>query len=121
MAINATGSKVSPSNTATLTGIASTTSLNFALLNDLLPSAKDVGKAMAFVAVGGHVFGMVAPIATGYVIAATGSYDWSFGIAGILLVVGVCITVTMTRHSMLAKYSNRINIFRGSNCFPECF
>lgn len=87
----------------TLTGIASTTSLNFALLNDLLPSAKDVGKAMAFVVVGGNVFGMVAPIATGYVIAATGSYDWAFGIAGILLVLGACITVTMTRRPMVAK------------------
>jgi MFS family permease len=81
----------------TLTGIASTTSLNFALLNDLLPSSKDVGKAMAFVVVGGNIFGMVAPIATGYVIAATGSYDWAFGIAGILLLAGAAITLTMTR------------------------
>jgi len=87
----------------TLTGIASTTSLNFALLNDLLPSSKDVGKAMAFVVVGANIFGMVAPIATGYVIAETGSYDWAFGIAGILLVVGAFITVTMTRRPMLAK------------------
>ncbi|MFJ3055008.1 MFS transporter [Herbaspirillum sp. NPDC087042] len=86
----------------TLTGIAATTSLNFALLNDLLPSARDVGKAMAFVVVGGNVFGMVAPIATGYVIAATGSYDWAFGIAGLLLLAGAIITVTMTRRPMQA-------------------
>ncbi|GAB3628952.1 putative glucarate transporter [Pandoraea terrae] len=84
----------------TLTGIAATTSLNFALLNDLLPSAKDVGKAMAIVVVGGNIFGMVAPIATGYVIAETGSYDWAFGIAGILLVAGAVIVLTMTRHPM---------------------
>lgn len=89
----------------TLTGIASTTSLNFALLNDLLPSAKNVGKAMAFVVVGGNIFGMVAPIATGYVIAATGSYDWAFGIAGILLLGGATITLTMIRRPMLAKTS----------------
>lgn len=87
----------------TLTGIASTTSLNFALMNDLLPSAKDVGKVMAFVVIGGNIFGMVAPIATGYVIDATGSYDWAFGIAGILLVLGACITVTMTRRPMIAR------------------
>ncbi|WP_237718141.1 MFS transporter [Cupriavidus sp. BIS7] len=85
----------------TLTGIASTTSLNFALLNDLLPSSRDVGKAMAFVVMGGNLFGLIAPIATGYVIAATGSYDWAFGIAGMLLVVGAAITLTMTRRPMI--------------------
>ncbi|MBN3723999.1 MFS transporter [Burkholderia sp. Ac-20379] len=86
----------------TLTGIASTTSLNFALLNDLLPSSRDVGKAMAFVVVGGNIFGMIAPIATGYVVATTGSYDWAFGIAGLLLVSGATIIVTMTRRPIVA-------------------
>ena len=86
----------------TLTGIASTTSLNFALLNDLMPSSRDVGKAMAFVVVGGNIFGMIAPIATGYVIDATGSYDWAFGIAGLLLLLGAVISLTMTRRPMVA-------------------
>jgi len=86
----------------TLTGIASTTSLNFALLNDLMPSSRDVGKAMAFVVVGGNIFGMIAPIATGYVIDATGSYDWAFGIAGLLLLLGAVISLTMTRGPMVA-------------------
>lgn len=58
-----------------LTGVAATTSLNFALLNDLLPNPKDVGVAMAFLVVGGNTFGLLAPIVTGYVIAGTGSYD----------------------------------------------
>ncbi|RQS26474.1 MULTISPECIES: MFS transporter [unclassified Burkholderia] len=87
----------------TLTGIASTTSLNFALLNDLLPSSKDVAKAMAFVVVGGNIFGMIAPIATGYVIDATGSYDYAFVIAGALLVVGAFIVLTMTRRPILPQ------------------
>ncbi|KKJ05942.1 MFS transporter [Burkholderia gladioli] len=91
----------------TLTGIASTTSLNFALLNDLLPSSRDVGKAMAFVVVGGNVFGMIAPIATGYVIATTGSYDWAFGIAGLLLVSGATLVVTMTRRPIIAPQSRQ--------------
>lgn len=84
----------------TLTGIASTTSLNFALLNDLLPNPGDIAKANAFVVVGGNIFGMVAPIATGYVIVATGSYNWAFGIAGILLLIGAAVTLTMTRRPM---------------------
>ncbi|MFM0158363.1 MFS transporter [Paraburkholderia sediminicola] len=87
----------------TLTGIASTTSLNFALLNDLLPNSRDVAKAMAFVVVGGNIFGMVAPIATGYVVAATGSYDWAFGIAGLLLLAGATVVLTMTRSPMIVR------------------
>ena len=87
----------------TLTGIASTTSLNFALLNDLLPNSRNVAKAMAFVVVGGQVFGMIAPIATGYVIQATGSYDWAFAIAGFLLLAGATVVMTMTRSPMLRR------------------
>ena len=87
----------------TLTGIASTTSLNFALLNDLLPNSRDVAKAMAFVVVGGNIFGMIAPIATGYVVAASGSYDWAFGIAGLLLLAGATVVLTMTRSPMIVR------------------
>lgn len=89
-----------------LAGIASTTSLNFALLNDVLPSAKHVAKAMAFVVVGGNIFGMIAPIATGYVIQATGSYDWAFGIAGLLLIVGAAVVMTMTRSPVVSQNSH---------------
>ncbi len=80
-----------------LTGIAATTSLNFAMLNDMLPNARDVGVAMAFLVVGGNVFGLLAPIVTGYVIATTGSYDMAFVIAGALLVVGAGSTLLLTR------------------------
>lgn len=87
----------------TLAGIASTTSLNFTLLNDMLPSSGDVGRAMAFVVVGGNIFGMLAPVVTGYVISATGSYNWAFGIAGGLLVTGALVILSMTRKPMIRK------------------
>lgn len=86
--------------TVSLAGISSTTSLNFALLNDLLPNARDVGKAMGFLVVGGNTFGLCAPIVTGYAIAWTGSYDWAFVIAGALLIAGATATLTMTRRPM---------------------
>lgn len=86
----------------TLTGIASTTSLNFSLLNDLMPSGENVAKAMAFVVVGGNVFGMLAPIVTGYVVAMTGGYDWAFAIAGILLLLGAILTLTLTRRPIFS-------------------
>ncbi|MGY3494256.1 MFS transporter [Bradyrhizobium sp. USDA 4502] len=80
-----------------LTGVASTTSLNFALLNDLLKRPRDVGVAMGFLVVGGNVFGLLAPIVTGYVVESTGNYDRAFLIAGALLVVGATSILTLTR------------------------
>lgn len=85
----------------TLAGIASTTSLNFSLLNDMLPSTGDVGRAVAFVVMGGNLFGMLAPVVTGYVIQASGGYNAAFVIAGSLLLVGAVIALTMTRKPML--------------------
>jgi MFS family permease len=80
-----------------LTGIASTTSLLFSLTNDLLPNPRDIGVTMGFVIIGGNVFGLMAPIVTGYVISLTGSYNWAFVIAGILLVGGATCVLTLTR------------------------
>jgi MFS family permease len=79
-----------------LSGVAATTSLNFALLNDLLPNPKDVGIAMAFLVVGGNAFGLLAPIVTGYVIQTSGSYSMAFVIAGGLLLVGAISILTLT-------------------------
>lgn len=83
--------------TLSLTGMATAISLNFSLVNDLLRNPEDSGKAMAILIVGGNAFGIAAPIATGYVIQLTGSYNWAFGIAGLLLVAGATILLTMTR------------------------
>lgn len=94
--------------TISLTGIATTTSLNFALLNDMLPNPRDVGKAMGFVVVGGNAFGLFAPIVTGYVISISGSYDLAFGIAGLLLVCGAMATLTLTRKPMIAGADNAV-------------
>lgn len=71
-------------------------SLNFSLVNDLLRNPEDSGKAMSILIVGGNSFGVAAPIVTGYVIQATGSYNWAFGITGLLLVAGATILLTMT-------------------------
>jgi len=83
-----------------LTGVASTTSLNFALLNDLIRRPQDVGVAMGFLVVGGNIFGLTAPIVTGYVVAETGHFDRAFMIAAFLLVVGATSILTLTRHAL---------------------
>ena len=82
--------------TLSLTGVATTTSQVFSLTNDLTPNARDIGAAVSFVVVGGNIFGMLAPIVTGYVIAATGSYDWAFVIAGALLALGAASLLCLT-------------------------
>jgi ACS family glucarate transporter-like MFS transporter len=86
--------------TIALTGQASAISLNFALLNDLLKSAADIGTATGMLVFGGNVFGLLAPIITGYVIAATGQYDLAFVIAGCLLVVGMLSSLLLARGSI---------------------
>ena len=86
--------------TIALTGVSSAISLNFALLNDLLRSAGDIGTATGMLVFGGNVFGILAPIVTGYVIAATGHYDLAFVIAGCLLVIGVFSALVFARGSI---------------------
>ena len=71
-----------------------------------MPSGQNVAKAMAFVVVvGGNVFGMAPPIVTGHVVATTGGYDRAFAIAGILLVLGAVIALTMTRRPVTSPIS----------------
>lgn len=88
--------------TLSLTGIASAISLNFALASDLLHSPRDAGKVAGLLVVGGNVFGILAPIVTGYVIEGTGSYNGAFVIAGALLILGAAAALTMTRRRLTA-------------------
>jgi ACS family glucarate transporter-like MFS transporter len=71
--------------------------LNFALVTDLVRSRADVGKVTATTVSGGNIFGLMAPIVTGYVISLTGSYDRAFVVAGLLPLAGAVITFLMTR------------------------
>ncbi len=83
--------------TVSLTGISTAVSLNFALTNDLLRNPQDAGKATSILVFGGNIFGVLAPIITGYVIAGSGGYGWAFGLAGILLLIGALSSLTLTR------------------------
>jgi len=89
--------------TLSLSGIAATNATNFSLLSDMLPNQRDIAKAMGFVIVGGNIFGLLAPIVTGYVISMTGSYDYAFAIAGVLLLTGIALTLTMTYQPIVAR------------------
>jgi MFS family permease len=80
-----------------LTCIGSAVGLNITLTNDLLTDPGNAGRANGFLVTGGNLFGVLAPIVTGYVISGTGSYDWAFLVAGVLLICGAVTCWTMTR------------------------
>jgi MFS family permease len=83
--------------TISLSALSGAIALHFALMHDLLLNPDNAGKASSIVALGGNGFGLAAPIVTGYIIAGTGSYNWAFGVAGILLVLGAGLLVLMAR------------------------
>lgn len=91
--------------TVSLTGLSTGISLNIALAGDLLRSPADSGKMMGIQITGGNVFGLLAPIVTGYVIKLTGGYSWAFIIGGLLLMVGALLTLTMARWPIGESYA----------------
>jgi MFS family permease len=76
------------------------TATNAALCNDLLRSQADSGRAFAFMVLGGNVFGLLAPIVTGYIVQLTGSFSSAFILAGALSLVGAVVSFTLTRHTL---------------------
>lgn len=80
-----------------LTCIGSAVGLNIALVSDLLRDPANTGRAHGILVTGGNLFGVAAPIVTGYVISITGQYDYAFLVAGVLLLVGATAAMTMTR------------------------
>ncbi len=67
----------------------------YSLTNDLLHAGKSIGTAVGWIQFGGNIFGLAAPILTGYIVAATGSFTSAFVVAGALCVLGAAISLTM--------------------------
>jgi len=83
--------------TIALGGVASAVALNIALIGDLLRTSADSGRATGLLILGGNVFGILAPIVTGYVVQATGSFNMAFVVAGALLVLGSLTVFLLAR------------------------
>jgi ACS family glucarate transporter-like MFS transporter len=80
-----------------LTCVATAMGMNIALTNDLLVDGRQAGTAVSILILGGNSFGIVAPIATGYVVGSTLGYAGAFIIAGVLLLAGVATALLLTR------------------------
>jgi len=98
--------------TLVLTGSTTGAGLNFSLASDLLRNPADVSRVIAITALGGNLFGLIAPIITGYVVAATGGYDWAFGVAAALLLVGAVATLTLTRKPIEPEFGPEADLTR---------
>jgi MFS family permease len=73
---------------------------NGALVSDLLRSPGDAGRAFAFLVLGGNTFGLLAPIVTGYLVAATGSFNSAFVAAGALALIGAVAALALSRGTL---------------------
>jgi ACS family glucarate transporter-like MFS transporter len=73
---------------------------NAALTSDLLRSPADAGKAFAFIVLGANLFGIMAPIVTGYIVAYTGSFNSAFMLAGCISIVGAACAYFSTRYAL---------------------
>jgi MFS family permease len=93
-------------------GTASAT--NAALANDLLRSQADSGRAFAFMVLGGNVFGLLAPIVTGYIVQVTGSFASAFVLAGALSLIGAAVSFALTRYTLGEETPVAVGFARGA-------
>ncbi|MGW5359831.1 MFS transporter [Actinopolymorpha pittospori] len=80
-----------------LTCVSTAVSMNLALLGDLLRSPRLAGRANSIAMMGGNLFGLAAPIVTGFVVQLTHSYTTAFVVAGAFLLAGTSVALTLTR------------------------
>ncbi|MDB5992802.1 MAG: major facilitator superfamily 1 [Herbaspirillum sp.] len=91
-----------------LTCVSTVMSMNIALTNDLLDDPAHSGVAVGLLILGGNVFGLAAPIVTGYAVTYSGGFTAAFLIAGGLLILGSVASLTLTRRPILADRTNPI-------------
>jgi ACS family glucarate transporter-like MFS transporter len=90
------------------------TATNAALTNDLLRSKADSGRAFAFMVLGGNVFGLLAPIVTGYIVQITGSFSSAFVLAGGLSLIGAVVSFALTRYTLGEETPGAVGFARGA-------
>jgi len=74
--------------------------LHYTLVTDLLLEPEHSARAYSLLNLGGNLGGLCAPIVTGYVVAYMGGYNVAFILAGLLLLIGAVLLITMTRKTI---------------------
>jgi MFS family permease len=83
--------------TISLACIQSALAMNYALTSDLLRQGQSVGTLTGLLLTFSNGFGIAAPVITGYVVAATNSFDGAFELAAVLVLIGATLALTATR------------------------
>jgi hypothetical protein len=86
--------------TISLACIQSALAMNYALTSDLLRNSQSVGTLTGLLLTFSNGFGILAPVITGYVVAATQQFDGAFELAGVLVLIGATLAMTATRRSI---------------------
>ncbi|HVY17188.1 MAG TPA: MFS transporter [Rhodopila sp.] len=90
--------------TVVVTASNTASAFNLTMVNDLTENPRDAPRVMSCVVFGGNACGLIAPIVTGYVVQVTGGFDWAFRIASALLVVGMVLSLTLSRGRIPAQH-----------------
>jgi MFS family permease len=83
--------------TISLACIQSALAMNYALTSDLLRNGQSVGTLTGLLLTFSNGFGIMAPVITGYVVAATKQFDGAFELAAVLVLIGATLAMTATR------------------------
>jgi ACS family glucarate transporter-like MFS transporter len=89
--------------TVVLTCNTTATTFIYALTNDLIEVPRVAGTVFGVSNLGGQVFGLIAPVVTGYVVKMTGRFDSAFVISAAVTLIGVVVTLTMTRRPIQSQ------------------
>jgi ACS family glucarate transporter-like MFS transporter len=74
-----------------------TVTFMYSLTNDLVEDPHIAGAAFGVMLVGGNLFGMAAPVVTGYLVKATGNFTSAFGLSGLVALAGAAMAFWWTR------------------------
>jgi hypothetical protein len=83
--------------TISIACIQSALAMNYALTSDLLRQGQGIGTLIGLLLTFSNGFGILAPILTGYIVAATGRFDAAFDLAAALVLIGATLAMTATR------------------------
>jgi len=80
----------------------------YALTNDLIEDSRLAGTAFGILLLGGNLIGLAAPIVTGYLVKASGSFNTAFAVSGALPVLGAMIIFTFARRPIKRLVSTEL-------------
>jgi MFS family permease len=94
-----------------------TVTFMYSLTNDLVEDPQIAGAAFGIMLVGGNLFGLAAPVVTGYLVKATGNFTSAFGLSGLIALAGAAMAYWWTREPIKGVHTvDSGALWRGHSC-----